>query len=200
MTVGAPYGMEQSVGSGIISAVSRSSASLQQGEGTAVYANLIQTDAPINPGNSGGALVDADGKLIGINTLTASYSGSNSGVGFAIPIDYAASIANQIINGEEPSHAQLGVSLITVDANTARRYDLATDAGAYVSRVYSGAAEAGIQEGDIIVEIDGKDMASATDVILAIRSHMPGDKVNVQVNRNGELMNMDVTLTADNVA
>lgn len=197
MTVGSPYGMEQSVGSGIVSAVSRSSASLQTAGDSAIYANLIQTDAPINPGNSGGALVDSDGKLVGINTLTASYSGSNSGVGFAIPIDYAYSIATQIINGEEPSHAQLGVSLLTIDATTAQRYGLATDQGAYVSSAYAGAAEAGIQEGDIITKIDGKTTTSATDVILAVRSHMPGDTVNVEVNRSGELLSMDAVLTSD---
>lgn len=198
MTVGSPYGMEQSVAAGIISAVSRSSSSLQSADDTALYANLIQTDAAINPGNSGGALVDAQGRLIGINTLTASYSGSNSGVGFAIPVDYAYSIATQIINGEEPSHAQLGVSLINVDAATAQRYNLSVEEGAYVALAYAGAAESGIQEGDIITRIDGKNMVSATEVILAIRSHMPGDTVSVEVNRNGETLQMDVVLTADN--
>jgi putative serine protease PepD len=197
MTVGSPYGMEQSVGTGIVSAVSRSSASLQDTEGGAIYANLIQTDAPINPGNSGGALVDKDGKLVGINTLAASYSGSNAGVGFAIPSDYAISIAKQIINGEEPSHAQLGVSLVTVDKATANRYNLAVEQGAYVAAVSAGAAEAGIEEGDIITKVDGKKVTSATDVILQVRSHNPGDSITVEVNRNGEAKSFDVTLSAD---
>ena len=197
MTVGSPYGMEQSVGTGIVSAVSRSSASLQDTEGGAIYANLIQTDAPINPGNSGGALVDKDGKLVGINTLAASYSGSNAGVGFAIPSDYAISIANQIIRGEEPSHAQLGVSLVTVDKATADRYNLAVSQGAYVAAVSAGAAEAGMEEGDIITKVDGKKVESATDVILRVRSHNPGDTISVEVNRNGEAKSFDVKLTAD---
>ena len=172
MTVGAPYGMEQSVGSGIVSAVSRSSAALQDAEGGALYANMIQTDAPINPGNSGGALVDKNGKLVGINTLTASYSGSNSGVGFAIPSDYAVAIANQIIAGEEPSHAQLGVSLVSIDAATAQRYGLSVDQGAYVAAA-AGAADAGIQEGDIITKVGKTQITSATDVMLEVRSHGP---------------------------
>ena len=197
MTVGAPYGMEQSVGAGIVSAVSRSSAALQDTEGGALYANMIQTDAPINPGNSGGALVDKNGKLVGINTLTASYSGSNSGVGFAIPADYAVAIANQIIAGEEPSHAQLGVSLVSVDAATAQRYNLAVDQGAYVAAAYAGAAEAGIQEGDIITKVDNHNVTSATDVMLVVRSHNPGDTLTVEVNRNGETKTMDVKLSAD---
>ena len=197
MTVGSPYGMEQSVGSGIVSAVSRSSISLQDTEGGAIYANLIQTDAPINPGNSGGALVNKEGKLVGINTLAASYSGSNAGVGFAIPSDYAISIANQIIKGEEPSHAQLGVSLVNVDEATAERYNLPVSQGAYVAASYAGAAEAGIQEGDIITKIDGKKVTGATDVILRVRSHNPGDTISVEVNRNGESKTFDVKLTSD---
>lgn len=197
MTVGAPYGMEQSVGAGIVSAVSRSSASLQDTDGGAIYANLIQTDAPINPGNSGGALVDKNGKLVGINTLTASYSGSNSGVGFAIPSDYAVSIANQIIAGEEPSHAQLGVSIVSVDAATAQRYGLSVNEGAYVAAAYAGAAEAGIEEGDIITKINGKKVTSGTDVILAVRSSKVGDTVSVEFNRNGETKTVDVVLGSD---
>jgi putative serine protease PepD len=197
MTVGAPYGMEQSVGSGIVSAVSRSSASLQDTEGGALYANMIQTDAPINPGNSGGALVNKNGALVGINTLTASYSGSNSGVGFAIPSDYAVSIANQIIAGEEPSHAQLGVSLVSIDAATAERYNLPVSQGAYVAASYAGAAEAGIKEGDIITKIGNKKITSATDVMLEVRSHVPGDTLTVEVNRSGDTKTMDVVLSAD---
>ena len=129
MTIGSPFGLEQSVATGIVSATSRSqivNASTDQygnstGEST-IYPNMIQTDAAINPGNSGGALVDADGKLIGINTLITSYSGNYSGVGFAIPVNYAVNLAQQIIDGKTPTHAQLGVSLSTVNAQNAKRY------------------------------------------------------------------------------
>uniref|UniRef100_UPI0026F3C69E S1C family serine protease n=1 Tax=uncultured Adlercreutzia sp. TaxID=875803 RepID=UPI0026F3C69E len=110
MTLGSPFGLEQSVATGIVSATSRSqimdaTESMQSGGTgeTTIYPNMIQTDAAINPGNSGGALVDSDGKLIGINTLITSYSGNYSGVGFAIPVNYAVNLANQIIAGENPT-------------------------------------------------------------------------------------------------
>lgn len=206
MTIGSPFGLEQSVATGIVSATSRSQimdASTDQygqssGE-TTIYPNMIQTDAAINPGNSGGALVDADGKLIGINTLITSYSGNYSGVGFAIPVNYAVNLAQQIIDGKTPTHAQLGVSLSTVNAQNAQRYGLSVDEGAYVAAVSegSGAAEAGLQEGDIITKFDGQDVASASDLMLDVRSKNPGDKVTLDVNRNGETKQVEVTLGSD---
>ena len=206
MTIGSPFGLEQSVATGIVSATSRSqivNASTDQygnstGEST-IYPNMIQTDAAINPGNSGGALVDADGKLIGINTLITSYSGNYSGVGFAIPVNYAVNLAQQIIDGKTPTHAQLGVSLSTVNAQNAKRYGLSVDEGAYVAAVSegSGAAEAGLQEGDIVTKFDGKDVASASDLMLDVRSKNPGDKVTLDVNRNGETKQVEVTLGSD---
>ena len=206
MTIGSPFGLEQSVATGIVSATSRSqivNASTDQygnstGEST-IYPNMIQTDAAINPGNSGGALVDADGKLIGINTLITSYSGNYSGVGFAIPVNYAVNLAQQIIDGKTPTHAQLGVSLSTVNAQNAQRYGLSADAGAYVAAVSegSGAAEAGLQEGDIITKFDGENVESASDLMLDVRSKNPGDKVTLDVNRNGETKQIEVTLGSD---
>ena len=206
MTIGSPFGLEQSVATGIVSATSRSQimdASTDQygqssGE-TTIYPNMIQTDAAINPGNSGGALVDADGKLIGINTLITSYSGNYSGVGFAIPVNYAVNLAQQIIDGKTPTHAQLGVSLSTVNAQNAQRYGLSVDEGAYVAAVSagSGAAEAGLQEGDIITKFDGQKVESASDLMLDVRSKNPGDKVKLEVNRNGETKEVEVTLGSD---
>ena len=206
MTIGSPFGLEQSVATGIVSATSRSqimdSSTDQYGQSsgeTTIYPNMIQTDAAINPGNSGGALVDADGKLIGINTLITSYSGNYSGVGFAIPVNYAVNLAQQIIDGKTPTHAQLGVSLSTVNAQNAKRYGLSVDEGAYVAAVSegSGAAEAGLQEGDIVTKFDGKDVASASDLMLDVRSKNPGDKVTLDVNRNGETKQVEVTLGSD---
>ena len=206
MTIGSPFGLEQSVATGIVSATSRSqivNASTDQygnstGEST-IYPNMIQTDAAINPGNSGGALVDADGKLIGINTLITSYSGNYSGVGFAIPVNYAVNLAQQIIDGKTPTHAQLGVSLSTVNAQNAQRYGLSVDSGAYVAAVSegSGAAEAGLKEGDIITKFDGENVESASDLMLDVRSKNPGDKVTLEVNSNGETKQVEVTLGSD---
>ncbi len=200
MTIGSPFGLEQSVATGIVSATSRSQIMNSQTDGsTMIYANLIQTDAAINPGNSGGALVDADGKLIGINTLITSYSGNYSGVGFAIPVNYAVNIAQQIIDGKTPTHAQLGVSLSTVNEQIAKRYGLAVNEGAYVASVNegSGAAEAGIEVGDIITKFNGASIASADDLMLQIRALNPGDKAEVEINRNGETKTLEVTLGSD---
>lgn len=199
MAVGSPFGLEQSVSTGIVSAVSRSSSSLYSSESEAIYTNMIQTDAAINPGNSGGALVDKNGKLIGVNTLIASTSGSSSGVGFAIPVDYAMKIAEQIIAGQTPSHAQLGVSLTTVNSSVAARYNLPVSEGAYVTRVTSnsGASEAGITEGDIITKVGDSKVTSASDLIIAVRSHNPGDMVSVTFNRSGSEQTVDVVLGTD---
>lgn len=199
MAVGSPFGLEQSVSTGIVSAVSRSSSSLYSSESEAIYTNMIQTDAAINPGNSGGALVDKNGKLIGINTLIASTSGSSSGVGFAIPVDYAMKIAEQIIAGQTPSHAQLGVSLTTVNSSVAARYNLPVSEGAYVTRVTSnsGASKAGITEGDIITKVGDSKVTSASDLIIAVRSHNPGDMVSVTFNRSGSEQTVDVVLGTD---
>ncbi len=206
MTLGAPFGLEQSVATGIVSATSRSqimdaSESAQaggSGEAT-IYPNMIQTDAAINPGNSGGAMVDADGKLIGINTLITSYSGNYSGVGFAIPVNYAINLAQQIIAGETPTHAQLGVSLSSVNAQSAKRYGLSVDTGAYVAGVAegSGAAAAGIVPGDIITAFDGQPVESASDLMLDVRTKNPGDTVTLTVNSGGQSKDVQVTLGDD---
>ena len=163
-----------------------------------MYTNMIQTDAAINPGNSGGALVDKDGKLIGVNTLIASSSGSSSGVGFAIPVDYAMNIAQQIIDGKTPSHAQLGISGTTVNSQLAKRYNLPVDSGAYVTSVSVGssAANAGIQEGDII-KLGDTTISSSSDLVLAVRSHNVGDNVSITYNRGGQENTVNVTLGSD---
>ncbi len=204
MSIGSPFGLEQSVATGIISATSRSqimdASEYPNGSGEVViYPNLIQTDAAINPGNSGGALVDANGQLVGINTLITSYSGNYSGVGFAIPANYAMGLAKDIISGKEPTHAQLGVSLSTVNASISERYGFSSDEGAYVSAVTegSGAAEAGIQKGDIVVGFDGQTVSSASDLMMDVRTKAPGDVVTITVNRDGETMDFQVTLGSD---
>ena len=198
MAVGSPFGLEQSVSTGIISAVSRSTA-MASTNSTTVYTNMIQTDAAINPGNSGGALVDADGKLIGVNTLIASESGSSSGVGFAIPVDYAMDIAQQIIEGKTPSHAQLGITMVTLSDQIAQRYNLSISSGVYINSVVdgSGAAEAGLQSGDIITKIDGQAVTDSSEVMIDVRSHKIGDKIQITYVRDGKEQTTEVTLGSD---
>lgn len=199
MSLGSPFGLEQSVATGIVSATSRSSIMQTESGDSTIYVDMIQTDAAINPGNSGGALVDKDGKLIGINTLISSTSGQYSGVGFAIPVDYAINIAQQIIDGKEPTHAQLGVSLSNITASDAERYGLSVSQGAYVSSVYPGssAAEAGLEPGDIITSFDGAPVSSSSDLMVDVRMKNPGDTVTIEVNRNGESLSFEVTLGSD---
>lgn len=196
MAAGSPFGMEQSVSTGIVSAVNRSYADANSG---ALYTNMIQTDAAINSGNSGGALVDAEGKLIGINTLIMSTSGTSSGVGFAIPIDYAFGIAEQIIQGKTPSHAQMGASLITMNDQVASRFGIDATEGAYISSLVAGGAaeKAGLKEGDVITKVDGEPITSSSDLVLAVRSHNPGDKVQVTYLRDGKEATAEVTLGSD---
>ncbi len=123
MSIGSPFGLEQSVATGIVSATSRSQVVSSQTDGTnKIYPNLIQTDAAINPGNSGGALVDKNGRLLGINALIESDSGNYSGVGFAIPVNYAVDLSKQIIDGKTPSHAFLGISMTNVTSQNAKQY------------------------------------------------------------------------------
>lgn len=205
MTLGSPFGLEQSVATGIVSATSRSQImdSTSGYYGTSgqrtMYPNMIQTDAAINPGNSGGALVNDNGALIGINTMITSTSGSYSGVGFAIPVNYAVSIAQQIIDGQAPTHAQLGVSLSTVTSAAAERYGFSVDEGAYIAAVVpgSGAEAAGLVEGDIVTGFDGKAVESADDLTLDVRSKQPGDVVTLTVVSNGETRDVEVTLGSD---
>lgn len=198
MAIGSPFGNEQSVSTGIVSALYRSTA-LQSTTGTSIYANMIQTDAAINPGNSGGALVNSEGELIGINSVIESYSGSSSGVGFAIPSNYAINIANQIIAGEVPVHPYLGVSLTSVNAVIARQNNLSVDSGAYVAEVTEGgpASEAGIQQGDIVTAVDDTAIASADGLIIALREHEVGDTVTLTVVRGNEEQTLEVTLGSD---
>ena len=198
MSIGSPFGLEQSVSTGIVSSLYRSTM-LQGTTGNTIYTNLIQTDAAINPGNSGGALVNDEGKLVGINSIIESASGSSSGVGFAIPGNYAVQVAKKIISGETVTHAYLGGSFQTVTAQNARRNNLSVNQGAYVAEVTSGspADQAGIKQGDIITAIDDQEITSSDGVVLAVRSHNVGDTVQVKLMRGSQEMTVSVTLGSD---
>ena len=200
MSIGSPFGLEQSVATGIVSATSRSQVVSSQTDGSnKVYPNLIQTDAAINPGNSGGALVDKNGRLLGINALIESDSGNYSGVGFAIPVNYAVGLAKDIIDGKTPSHAQLGISMQNVTASNSKQYGWAVSEGAYVSGVTSGgsAEKAGIKVGDIITKIENDKISTTSDALLAVRKHNPGDTISITFNRAGEEMTVQATLGSD---
>ena len=155
---------------------------------------MLQTDAAINPGNSGGPLLDAQGRVVGINTAIANPASAQN-VGFAIPISKAKPIIEDLRLGR--AAAFLGVSTQNVTPAAARELDLKVDAGAYVAKVTDGtpAKDAGIEVGDVIVEIGGKAIQDSDDVQTAVRERRPGDKVTVVVDRKGTKQSFDATLT-----
>lgn len=204
MTLGTPYGESESVSSGIVSGVSRT-ASLSLDSTEAYYVGMIQSDAMINSGSSGGAMVNADGQLIGITTLSSSESGDWAGMSFAIPSNYVKNVVDQIVEKGTVSHPLLGVSVADLmSAYHQYYYDGGSNSsilGAYVAKVTegSGAAEAGIQAGDVITAIDGEEVYYADELIIQVRSHQIGDTVTLTVNRDGEELQIDVTLGSDEV-
>ena len=200
IAVGSPFGLDKTVTSGIVSALHRTNLSSGQ-TGVTSYTNLIQTDAPINPGNSGGALADFSGAVVGINTLILSPAGQlgtsqSAGIGFAIPIDFAKSIADQLIAGTKITHPFLGVSAATVTPQIAQYYSLPVSSGALVQQVTSGspAATAGIKVGDIIVRIDGQTISTSEDVFAAVRGSKVGQQVQVEVVRGTRHVTLQATL------
>jgi putative serine protease PepD len=183
VALGSPFGLDQTVTAGIVSAVNRS---VDNDKGVVV--NMIQTDASINPGNSGGALVNRNAELIGINTAIFSQSGENNGIGFAIPIDRALDSADDIVSGRSVVPAGLGL--------TGPPETPGGGAGAYVQSVNpGGAAEAaGIRPGDTITAVEGQEVRSFEQLRGFIGSYRPGDDVVVEVERDGETIELDVTL------
>ena len=200
MTLGSPLGLDQSVSSGIVSALYRNQL-MADTSGNTLYTNLIQVDAAINGGNSGGALVNEQGQLVGINSLLADASGggSFSGIGFAIPGNYAVDIANKVIAGEQVTHAYIGLSCATVNEQNAQENHLSASEGAYVAEVaQNGPAQAaGIQSGDIVTKIGDEKITSADSLLLAVRTHAVGDTVDVEFVRNGKTQSTKVTLGSD---
>jgi putative serine protease PepD len=184
VAIGSPFGLQGTVTAGVISALHRN-INLGQGEN---LTDAIQTDAPINPGNSGGALADGKGDVIGINTAILGNSGGNVGVGFAIPISIAKRDADQIIKTGSAQRPFLGIS----------GDNAPNSGGALVQSVVANgpAARAGIRQGDIIVAIDGKAIGSFDDLIAALSTHEPEQKVEVTYSRSGARHTTTVTLSA----
>jgi putative serine protease PepD len=203
VAIGAPLGLSNTVTDGIISATNRAVATGSDQEQTVIDA--LQTDAAINPGNSGGPLVDAEGKVVGINTAIASVASSglpgqqssqsgNIGVGFAIPANTAKRIAQEIIDTGSATHALLGVSATTASDNAAS----VVGTGAQLVTVQDGspAADAGLQVGDVITAVGDRVVTSSTELTAAVRSATPGDKITLTVRRGGDSSKVDVTLDA----
>ncbi|WP_107768025.1 S1C family serine protease [Nocardioides terrigena] len=195
---GAPFGLDSTVTSGIVSALDRPVNVGSDSEGNSTTYPAIQTDAAINPGNSGGPLVDMTGAVVGINSSIrtasqSSESGGSIGLGFAIPIDEVMPIVDQMIAGETPTHARLGIQV--GDAGSAA--DGAS--GALVREVGEGstAAGAGLAQGDVITRIDDRAVTDADSLVATIRSYRPGDEVQVTWQRNGEEQTATLELDTD---
>ncbi len=188
MAVGSPLGLDTTVTQGIVSAVNRE----VESDGTKY--TCIQTDAAINSGNSGGALVNSEGKVIGINTLKLSGSGVE-GIGFAIPINSTLDVTDQLINHNKVLRPYIGISGISLDESTAKKYNLTV--GVYVKTVqnFSPAEKAGLQSGDVIVKADDKDITTMDELNELKNSHKIGDTMKLKINRNGE--EKEVTLTLE---
>lgn len=182
LAVGNPFGLEQTVTMGIISALGRS------GLGITDYENFIQTDAAINPGNSGGALVNMKGELIGINTAILSRSGGSVGIGFAIPIDVVMGIKKSIDKYGKVVRGWLGVSVQEITPEIAKGLGIASAKGALISEVMKGspAEKAGLKQGDVITGIDGKPVQNTSSMRFQISEVMPGASVKVKVLREGK--------------
>jgi S1-C subfamily serine protease len=205
--IGSPFGQNQSLSVGVVSATDRSIDSLTDFG----IDGAIQTDASINPGNSGGPLLDADGKVVGINQQIQTSSGGNEGVGFAVPIDLAERSVDQLRDDGEVSYAYAGVTTQPLYPQLADRLGIDADTGALVSRVEPGspADDAGLQAGDDQIRFQGQEVDAGGDVITAVNgekivenSDLPrivsrlnaGDKVTLDVIRDGEQQQIEITL------
>ncbi|MCU0437335.1 MAG: Do family serine endopeptidase [Raineya sp.] len=193
LAVGNPFNLNSTVTAGIVSAKARNINIVRE---NFAIESFIQTDAAINPGNSGGALVNLNGDLIGINTAIASPTGAYSGYGFAVPSNIVTKIVEDLLEHGIVQRGFLGVQLQNVDGNVANDRDLKVTAGALISKINenSAAQKAGIQEDDVIVEVDGKKTNSVSEVQEMIGRKRPGDEVKVKVNRKGTEKELKVVL------
>jgi S1-C subfamily serine protease len=207
VAIGNPFGFQRTVTTGIVSALQREIAAPNGFQ----IRNVIQTDASINPGNSGGPLLDASGRVIGINSqiATGGTSQGSVGIGFAIPINTAKSLLPELRQGDEIKHSYLGVTMADVDENVAKDLDLPVDHGALIQEsVEDGPADdAGLRGsdgsdtsnnvtggGDLLVKVDGEEIQNSEDVAAAIEDNKPGQTIEVQYYRGDELKTADVKL------
>jgi len=184
VAIGSPFGLEQTVTAGIVSAKGRVI-------GSGPYDNFIQTDASINPGNSGGPLINMRGEVIGINTAIIA---SGQGIGFAIPINMAKEIVPQLQEKGHVTRGWLGVGIQEVTPELAKSFDLKEKKGALVAQVISGspAEKAGIEQGDVIVEFDGKEVVDSKDLPRIVASTSVGKAVTIKLSRNGKVLERQV--------
>jgi serine protease Do len=190
LAIGNPFGLTQTVSAGIVSAKGRS------GLGIARYESLIQTDAAINPGNSGGPLINLRGEVIGINTAIFSSTGGSVGIGFAIPVNMASDILDDLIAGRQVVRGWLGVSIRNLTPEMAEAFEYEGTEGALVEEVVEGspAEKAGVKAGDIIMEYDGKKVATNDNVSQRVAATKPGNRTVMKVWRDGKTVTIRVKI------
>jgi serine protease Do len=193
LAIGEPFGLEETATAGIVSAKGRS----LPGDG---YVPFIQTDAAVNPGNSGGPLFDANGSVVGINSQIYSSSGGYQGVSFAIPINLAVQIKDQIVKTGKVAHARLGVEVQTLDQSLANSFNLSSPNGALVAKIEpdSAAAAAGLKVGDVILKVNGNTIVDAGQLSARIGAATPGDKASLDVWRDGKPLTLTATIGSAN--
>jgi S1-C subfamily serine protease len=207
VAIGNPLGYERTMTAGIVSALGRVIEAPDQFQ----IDEVIQTDAPINSGNSGGPLLDAAGRVVGVNTQIASLTGGNIGIGFAVPINTVKDVTAQLIDKGSVEHAYLGVRVQEIDEDIADRFNLDTDQGLLIAEVIEGSAASnaglrgGTQQvvvdgttwslgGDIIVKVDGKELSSDDELRELIEEKNPGDELRLEIRRDGETRTVTVKL------
>ncbi len=184
LAVGNPFNLTSTVTAGIISAKGRDINIIDE---QSAIESFIQTDAAVNPGNSGGALVNTGGELVGINTAISSRSGSFEGYSFAVPANLVMKVVGDLKEFGRVQRAFMGINYNELNASLSEELKLTINSGVYVANVIEGGAadEAGIKKGDVIINVDGKQVRTGADLTEAIGSHRPGEQLNVLVNRNG---------------
>ncbi|MDU5804701.1 MAG: DegQ family serine endoprotease [Haemophilus parainfluenzae] len=194
VAIGNPFGLGQTVTSGIVSALGRST-----GSDSGAYENYIQTDAAVNRGNSGGALLNLQGELIGINTAIISPSGGNAGIAFAIPSNQANNLVQQILEFGEVRRGLLGIKGGELNADLAKAFNVSAQQGAFVSEVIpnSAAEKAGLKAGDVITAMNGQKISSFAEMRAKIATSGAGKEIELTYLRDGKTDNVKVTLQAD---
>jgi Do/DeqQ family serine protease len=193
LAIGNPFGLGQTVTSGIISALGRSGLGIEGPEG---YEDFIQTDASINPGNSGGPLVDLQGRVVGINTAILAPGGGNIGIGFAVPINMARQVMDQLVNYGEIKRGRIGVAIQDLTPDLAQALGTRHTQGAVIARVEPGspAERAGLRTNDLVVAINGAPMRSGTELRNRVGLSRIGDEVELTVERGGAERNVTVRI------
>ena len=193
LAIGNPFGLGQTVTSGIVSALGRSGLNVEG------YEDFIQTDASINPGNSGGALIDLNGQLVGINSAIIAPAGGNVGIGFAVPTNMAGEVIDQLLEFGEVRRGRLGVTIGDLVPALADAMELDIEAGAVIGEVTEGSAaeRAGLQPGDVIIEVDGTSIEGSTSLRNKIGLMRPGSTADIVLVRDGQRQTVEATIDGD---